>query len=341
LFNHAGWFLMECIRVTSEWFADWPAAYFYVPAPGLLTTVAYYLVLLSAFTGWLFRARWRGWKVAALVVLTAAWCWQWQIDRSITRLTVLPLNGGSAICVDGPGADYDLQMDCGAAEAVDSTLKPFLRAQGFNRLPCLTLSHGDARQVGGAEALLAAFPVGQVATSDARFRSPAYRNTLAALKKTPGVHRVLNAGDRIGVWTVLHPARSDHFPQADDNALVLHGAVEGIRILLASDLGRSGQSALLERNPELRADLVIAGLPQEGEPLSNAFIDAVQPKLILVTDSEFPATRRAPAALCERLEGHGIPVLYLRKTGAVTMRLRRHEWQATSMNGLRISGDVP
>ena len=23
LFNHAGWFLMECIRVSSQWFANW------------------------------------------------------------------------------------------------------------------------------------------------------------------------------------------------------------------------------------------------------------------------------------------------------------------------------
>src|SRR5204863_7781308 len=42
LFNHAGWFVMECIRVTSHWFADWPRAYFYVPAPSLFTSALYY-----------------------------------------------------------------------------------------------------------------------------------------------------------------------------------------------------------------------------------------------------------------------------------------------------------
>jgi predicted membrane metal-binding protein len=26
LFNHAGWFLMECIRVSSHWFPRWPGA---------------------------------------------------------------------------------------------------------------------------------------------------------------------------------------------------------------------------------------------------------------------------------------------------------------------------
>src|SRR5258708_29979932 len=46
LFNHAGWFLMECIRVSSQWFANWPKAYFYVSLPSLLTIAAYYLLLL-------------------------------------------------------------------------------------------------------------------------------------------------------------------------------------------------------------------------------------------------------------------------------------------------------
>jgi competence protein ComEC len=35
LFNHTGWFLMECIRVSSHWFAQWSGAYFYVPEPAL------------------------------------------------------------------------------------------------------------------------------------------------------------------------------------------------------------------------------------------------------------------------------------------------------------------
>ncbi len=57
LFNHAGWFLMECIRVSSHWFAQWPAAYFYVPEPTLFTTGLYYAILLGVLTGWLFRTQ--------------------------------------------------------------------------------------------------------------------------------------------------------------------------------------------------------------------------------------------------------------------------------------------
>ena len=92
---------------------------------------------------------------------------------------------------------------------------------------------------------------------------------------------------------MLHPAARDDFERADDDALVLLGNFNGARVLLLSDLGRRGQSALLARTNDLRADMVIAGLTDDGEPLCDALLDAVRPKIIVVADSEFPATRRA------------------------------------------------
>ncbi len=82
---------------------------------------------------------------------------------------------------------------------------------------------------------------------------------------------------------------------------MLLGNLSGTKILLLSDLGRDGQSALLERTNDLRADIVVAGLPTEGEPLCDALLDAIQPKVIVIADSEFPANRRASRELKERL----------------------------------------
>src|ERR1019366_355044 len=78
IFNHSGWFLMECIRVTSHWFERWPGAYYYVATPTIFTIAFYYTVLLSIFTGWIFKPEWRRWKFSALIVLAALWCLQWQ-----------------------------------------------------------------------------------------------------------------------------------------------------------------------------------------------------------------------------------------------------------------------
>jgi competence protein ComEC len=337
LFNHAGWFFMECIRVSSNWFADWPAAYFYVPAPTLYTTSLYYAIFLAIVTGWLFQPQLRTLKFTALSLALLFWSWQfWQSSR-LTRLDVLTLNGGSAIYFDAPGRKGDVLVDCGTINAVEFTTKPFLRAQGVNTLPNLVLTHGDIHHVGGAELVANLFSVKHIFASTIHFRSSAYQNLMNIFDRKPGWVRTINRNDRIGPWTVLHPNPTDHFPQADDSAVVLFGIVGKTRVLLLSDLGRPGQYALLDRNPDLKADIVITGLPVQTEPICDTLLDQLQPRLIIVSDSEYPVSERASAKLCERLARKSIPVLYTHSTGSATIEFRDDNWTLRTMSGSRLS----
>jgi len=74
-------------------------------------------------------------------------------------------------------------------------------------------------------------------------------------------------------------------------------------------------------------------LPNEGEPLSDALLDAVQPKVIVMADSEFPANRRADRALKERLERLKLPVIYTRESGAVKIVTDKSGWKLQTMDG--------
>jgi competence protein ComEC len=268
----------------------------------------------------------------------AIWLFHWQHERFTTRLTILPLNGGHAVYFDAPGHKNDLLIDCGNTNAAQFIVRPFLRAQGVNHLNRLLLTHGALRQVGGAELVVGAFSVKQIATSSIHFRSPTYRSILEKLEGTPDKWQQVVRDDQLGPWAILHPKSDDRFPQADDSSVVLYGNFQGTRILLLSDLGRPGQEVLLGRTPELRADIVVAGLPTGSEPLSDALLDVVQPRVIVITDSEFPATRRASAKLRERLEKRNVPVIYTRTSGAVTLSLRPNHWELKPMNGDRLTG---
>jgi competence protein ComEC len=337
LFNHIGWLLMDWIHETSVWFANWPYAYRYVAMPSLFAIIVYYVILLAIFTGWLFKAKFRTWRIAGTAVLLAGALGQWLYEGSAAHLTALSLNGGSAIYCDPPGAQNGLLIDCGNN---GSMMKLYLCAQGVNSLPRVALTHGDERQIGGFEALQALMPIEKVITSSVHFRSPKYRQIIDSLEATPGRRQVVSCGDSFANWTVLHPDPTNHFARADDNALALCGNLQGIRILLLSDLGRAGQEALLERNADLHADIVIAGLPEQSEPLNNALLDAIRPELIVITDSELPSTRKASHTLRERLAQHNIPVIYTSDSGAVNISLRQNRWEATTVDGPRWSGAV-
>jgi len=335
IFNHSGWFLMECIRVTSHWFADWPRAYFYVPAPSLFSSCLYYALLVGVVTGWLFEKKLRIWKVSSTGLVLFAWLWLWWDERTITRLTVLPLNGGSAAYFDAPGAKEDLLVDCGADKPAQSVTKPFLRAQGVNSLAAMLLTHGDVRHVGGAPAIAEWFTLEAVFVSPARFRSTIYRQVVDGFNSRPGMLHTVSRSDRVGSWIVLHPDQADHFAQADDEALVLFGTFSGARILLLSDLGRPGQNALLERMPDLRADIVITGLPAQSEPCTDSFLDAIRPRVIIVADSEFPVAERASPKLRARLARRNVPVIYTRNDGTVSIQLHHQRCDIGTMTGAK------
>src|SRR5205085_8125528 len=171
------------------------------------------------------------------------------------------------------------------------TLKPLLQANGVNRTANFLLTHGDSRQIGGAIRLHQMFPIRQAWASPVPSRSPRLREALSDLEVKSRLNRWATNGFEFPPWRILHPNAADHFPAADDNAVVTIGIFDGVRVLLVSDLGKLGQNALFTRHPELRADVVIAGLPTSGEPLAQEWLTALHPKLIVIADSESPIAR--------------------------------------------------
>jgi competence protein ComEC len=304
--------------------------------PGLFTIALYYLVLITVLTGWLFEGKRRKWKIGGLLALTVCWCaWSFH-GRPVARLTVLPLNGGHAVYVQGPGRDNDWLINCGGESSVENVVKPFLRAQGVNRLSNFLLTHGEISYTGGAKSIHEIFRPANLYAGALHFRSPAYNDFQAATHGVFAWRKPLQAGDKAGPFTVLYPGPENHFPKAEDNPLVLRAEVSGTKVLLLSDLGRAGQNELLSHSIDLRADIVIAGLPVEGEPLSDTLLESIQPQVVIIADADYPATRKAGNRLRERLARHHIPVIYTSEANAATLEIRQDHWDLRAMDGTKI-----
>jgi hypothetical protein len=129
---------------------------------------------------------------------------------------------------------------------------------------------------------------------------------------------------------VLHPAATDQFSSGEDTALVLRMELDGIRVLLLSGLGRAGQRTLLSRTNDLHAEVVVAGIPLAGEPLSDLLLDGIQPRTIIIADRARPS-HGAGARLRERLAARNVPVLYECDCRAVTVLLQPGKWSARGM----------
>ena len=353
LFNYSAWFCMQSMISLSKVFAQMPGGHSYVHAPSLLVTALFYTATIALLAGQ--RAMGTGTTslgaaprvnrkiftcrrlLAPLAAVSAALLYTVQClgpARSAT-ITIVPLSGGFCVYTHHPRLGRDILVDCGSSNAVQFTTTPFLRARGVDRLPALLLTHGDIRHTGGAGLLAAQFDIGKILASPVRFRSSVYRQVIQRFNQSPHPVQTLSRDCILGPWTVLHPEATDRFPRADDNALVIAAELHGSRIILLSDLGQSGQAALLDRFPELRADILVTGLPTIGEPLGRAFLERLQPQLIIVADCEFPTSERASAKLRERLTECRIPVLYTRLCGAVTFDFQQESWRLRTISGIR------
>ena len=340
LFNQAAWAGMLAMTHVSEVAAQIPGAYWYVSEPSATSIVLYYALIIAVFSGWFSNRRRQLVGGAILLVIALGYGWQWESSREKTTLTVLPLNGSQAVYVHGGGRSQECLINAGNDEAVDFTLKPFLRAHGVNRLPRLVLTVGYTASAGGAPLLDDLFGIGELWTSPAKFRSAEYRSVVASFEQPPARHRLWHAGEIQCGWQMLHPADGNEHAHAEDSAMVLLGNFSGLKILLLADLGRAGQTDLLATTNDLRADIVVADLPGDGEPLRSPLLQAIQPKMILIADAEFPVTRRAKTALKERLGATGIPVIYTRTAGAATIVADPTGWHLQTMDGQTINSSA-
>ncbi|HTD85485.1 MAG TPA: ComEC/Rec2 family competence protein [Candidatus Binatia bacterium] len=313
LFNNCAWLLMVLMVKISEWAAAIPLLVLHVRGPSPSTFLFYYTLLIALFSGWLFRAHVRKWAASAVVAAVIPVASQFWQPEAASQMTVLPLHGGSAVYVNHK---EQWLIDCGGNEFGRLITKPFLQAQAINHLPHLVLTHGDVRHVEAAPLIYNTFSRPAVYMSPVRFLSGPYRKVQAYFRTNHIPIKTISAGDRVGIWDVLHPDEGTKFPQADDNAIVLFANIFGHRVLLLTDLGTAGQNALLARYPDLRADIVVTGLPRESQPVADGFLDMVQPQIIVIADAEEP--QRARDRLRNRLAKRGTQVLYTSDRGALT-----------------------
>ncbi len=333
LFNHSAWFWMWLMQYTSEWCAELPGAWVATPAPTAAMFVFYYTALMAVVTGVIFKRQHWKWLAPALAIPAVIVAIQSASEHSFTRLHILGLRGGEALVLDAPGRSGDWLIDCATESDAAMSLTPFLQARGFQRVPNLLLTHGDHRHVSGFPVIEERFQPASIFTSGLTQRSPAYRAIIANLNNTPERWRRIYRSDQAGPWTVLHPMPADRFSQADDAALVLRGEFHGLRVLLMSDLGTAGQRALMERGLDLKTDVLVAGIPTAGEPVTDELLAMIQPQLIIISAGEFPAGERPSQPLRQRLAKLRVPVIYTLDSRSVTLSFHATDCEIRDMDG--------
>jgi beta-lactamase superfamily II metal-dependent hydrolase len=291
VFNNANWFLARLVLSIVQLFAQIPGGHFYVDDP------------------------------------------HWS-QNDIAKITVLDVGPGAAVHLRPRGADW--LFDCGSERNYQRVVRPYLHWAGVNRLDGLLLTHGDSLHIGGAAELLRDFPRVRLIDNPAPDRSTIHQQLQRLLQQRGIKTAHLAAGDSFRLSRevtahVLFPPRVLLANVSDDQAYVIQLVVApSTSILFMSDSGEKTENSLLAYGLNLRSDIIIKGQHQSGQSGSDRFLDAVRPQLIIATSRDFPEHERISDKWAENVRTRSIKLFRLDETGAVTVRVSRHGWEAES-----------
>lgn len=121
---------------------------------------------------------------------------------------------------------------------------------------------------------------------------------------------MLNAPDPLAVNVI-----------ADERVAVFRLHWRGWKLLLTSDAGMGTERRLLDAGADVAADVILAGRHRGDLTLCDPFLDAVNPQVIIASNSPFPIAERLPPDTLDYWQSRGIQVLDQGRSGGVTMRV--------------------
>jgi competence protein ComEC len=149
------------------------------------------------------------------------------------------------------------------------------------------------------------------------------------LSRLPGTElKVLWAGETadLGRWhlTALNPEPGER-RGVNERSLVLRAEAAGRRILLTGDVGEWAEHRMLAglSPEELRADLLKVAHHGSRNSSGEAFLDAVRPRLALISAGRRNLYHHPSPVVLERLADRGVATLRTDRDGLVLVRFSR------------------
>lgn len=236
------------------------------------------------------------------------------------RLTVLDVGQSLATVIQT--AKHVLIFDTGSKspEGFDMgevVVAPWLRAQQISQIDTMMISHGDNDHRGGADYLLDQFQVEQVVTSQLEIFSDPINTNL----------NLCEAG-QTWMWDevqfeVLSPDPNLTYSKKNNQACVLKVSNSRHALLLPSDIEKTTEQALLKVGADLRADVVL--VPHHGSKTSSSpqFIQAVAPKLAVVSAGYRNRFHHPHSQILERYRDFDVNLLNTAEAGAIRVDFPR------------------
>ena len=248
-----------------------------------------------------------------------------QAKQPLIQLDILDVGQGQSIVLrtqkhsllidTGGGSDVEGQMTMG-----DRVIVPFLRSQGITSLDEILLTHLDLDHRGGTQAVVNALDVKQL------------RSNLNDKNKIPSDIPFIRCSqgqswqwERVNI-EILWPLANDTRKDANESSCVLLVKVpmgnKIFSILMMGDAGWETEFHLLQRHPDLHADILVLGHHGSRHSSAYDFLKQVNPDLAISSAGIDNRYGHPTIEMMARLEALNISHLNTIQTGRIHIVLQ-------------------
>lgn len=269
--------------------------------------------------------------ILCLLLFSVIFCVQgyMRISHPSWNLALIDVGQGDSILLTTPSGKHIL-VDSGDRSKRDmgkDVIVPFLRHSGIQRLDALVITHPDLDHFGGASSILRTFPVKEVWINECS-RTEAkedWQKTIATAADREIPIRDIGRGF---TWTerhfeiqAVHPnpnsAAGLKCSDANQGSITLRAHGLGHSAMLTGDLTAAGEKEILASEAKIRSDILKLGHHGSKTSSSAPFLDAVAPRLALISSGRKNRFRHPSKQVIERLDSLHIPYLNTATSGTV------------------------
>ncbi len=265
-------------------------------------------------------------------------------DNPYWKLTTIDVGQGDSHLITTPSGKHIL-VDAGDSEFLGGKGKkdsgkdiivPFLHHTGVSSLQALVITHPDLDHYGGALNIIKTFPVKELWISDCariedkkswqRVISESYKRGIIIRDITPGFIWKENFFE----MTALHP---DTRRCIDVNTQSVTFRIKGLghSAILTGDLTIAGEKEILRKKVYLKSDVLKLGHHGSKTSSSKDFLQAVDPKLAIISSGRRNRFRHPSKKVIQRLDSLSLPYLNTATSGTISIEFSRDSLQVRTM----------
>jgi competence protein ComEC len=277
-----------------------------------------------------------------------------EAPHDVLRVTFVDVGQGDAALLDLPDGRLML-IDAGGnpgggPDPGERALLPLLAARRRERIDIAVITHPHPDHYGGLRALLSRIPIGEVWDSGQAEAEHELDATSAEMASLLGVARsrgvgVLGPRQLCGRPRWAGAARIDvlwpcphHDPgfDANDNSLVLRITFRERSVLFVGDAEAHAESTLASSGVPLRADLLKVGHHGSRTSSSAAFLEAVAPRIAVVSAGASNRFGHPHPEVIERLIAARATPIVLAEDGGTVAETDGREWTVHTWKGRKL-----